>query len=190
MTLRRNTHSDLRKASDEQLCSMLSAGEAETAFTEIFDRYAVRIHAYCYKILKNEDAEDVFQDTFVRFHRTIEKGTEVTNLSGLLFKIAKNLCINKKQSRSRRVMLPIQDYDFPVEAHSGDKKELLGLIDMALDVLDDTYKEAFVLREYDGMSFKEIAETLDVTVSTAKIRVFRAKQKIRKVLAPYMREFA
>jgi RNA polymerase sigma-70 factor (ECF subfamily) len=51
-------------------------------------------------------------------------------------------------------------------------------------------REAFGLREYDGMPYQEIADLLNIKLETAKVRVFRAKQKIREILEPYLNEFS
>ena len=69
-----------------------------------------------------------------------------------------------------------------------EKMELLYLISMALEVLDFIYKDAFLLREYYGLSYEEIAEVSEISLNNAKSRVFRAKIKIRKTLKPYISE--
>jgi RNA polymerase sigma-70 factor (ECF subfamily) len=66
--------------------------------------------------------------------------------------------------------------------------ELLQLITMSLDLIGFDYKEAFVLREWDGLSYNEIAELTGTSVENAKSRVFRAKQKIKDILAPYLKD--
>lgn len=62
------------------------------------------------------------------------------------------------------------------------------LITTALELLPEDYREAFVLREYDGLPYNEIAELTGASLATAKIRVFRAKEKLRKILEPYLRD--
>ena len=71
-----------------------------------------------------------------------------------------------------------------------EKTELLKLITTALELLPDDYRESFVLREYDGLSYQEIAEITNSSMATVKIRLFRAKQKIRDILAPYLADLA
>jgi RNA polymerase sigma-70 factor (ECF subfamily) len=68
--------------------------------------------------------------------------------------------------------------------------EFLQLITAALELIPDDYREVFVLREYEGLSYAEIAEVVDSSLSNVKVRIFRAKQKIREILAPYIREFS
>ena len=69
-----------------------------------------------------------------------------------------------------------------------ENEELLALIGAAVELLDDEFREAFILREYESLSYEAIAELTGTTVSNAKSRVFRARQKIRKLLEPNIRE--
>ncbi len=161
----------------------------EAAFTELYQRYAHRIHAYCYRILSNtEDAEDAFQETFLRFHKTVKAGGAMTNVSGLIFTIARNLCINLKKKNTRWASDDIEDHTLSSRDDAYDQKELLNLIKTSLELINPDYREAFILREYNGFSYEEIARMLEISVPTAKIRVFRAKEKIRKVLEPYLKD--
>jgi RNA polymerase sigma-70 factor (ECF subfamily) len=73
---------------------------------------------------------------------------------------------------------------------SHDKKELLSLITQAMETLPLDYKEAFILREYEGLSYQEIADMTESSLSTVKIRIYRAKQKIRDILAPYIADIS
>lgn len=182
----------LSKLSDKELCSLIAGDshqESEAGFTELYQRYATRIHAYCYRILTNpEEAEDAFQETFLRFHKAIKAGGAMTNVSGLLFTIAKNLCINQKKKNIRWASDTIEHDTLDSYDESYEKRELLELIAASLELIKADYREAFVLREYNGFSYDEIAKMLDISVPTAKIRVFRAKEKIRKVLEPYLKD--
>lgn len=187
-----STQKRLSKLSDKELCQMIAGDshrDAEAGFTEMYQRYAHRIHAYCYRILTNpEEAEDAFQETFLRFHKTIKAGGSMTNVSGLLFTIAKNLCINQKKKNIRWASDTIEHDTLQASDESYEKKELLDLIAASLELINSDYREAFVLREYNGFSYDEIARMLEISVPTAKIRVFRAKEKIRKVLEPYLKD--
>ncbi|MGE3802429.1 MAG: RNA polymerase sigma factor [Candidatus Kapaibacterium sp.] len=186
-------HKNLKGLSDGALCQMIADEDGnqrgELAFTELYQRYARRIHAYCFRILSNtEDAEDAFQETFLRFHKTVKAGGVMTNVSGLIFTIARNLCINLKKKNTRWASDDIDDHTISSYDNTYDQKELLNLVKTSLELINPDYREAFVLREYNGFSYDEIARMLDISVPTAKIRVFRAKEKIRKVLEPYLKD--
>lgn len=176
---------------DEDLFSKLSEkdkSESEKAFLELYNRYASKVYSYCNRILDSkEDARDVFQETFIRFYESAKVERTMTNVPGFLLRIARNLCFNFKRTRHRNVA--IEDYmHFEEYSKSHEKDELLELIKVALTGLSDDLREAFVLREYEGMSYAEISDFLGISVASVKIRIYRAKQKIREFLAPYIAE--
>jgi RNA polymerase sigma-70 factor (ECF subfamily) len=177
---------DLKSHSDRELYELLLLKEhKDGAFREIYRRHSPRIHAYCLRVTGDRDeAKDVFQDTFTRFMGSIRADREMTNLPAFLLRIARNLCLNRKRDTVATVDVDnvvLASHDMPYE-----KRELLQLITTSLDLLPQEYREAFVLREYDGMSYAEIAEIAGVSEEAARIRAFRARNKIREILAPYL----
>lgn len=165
--------------------------EAERAFAELYRRHAPRINAYCKRVLgSREESSDVFQETFARFYESAQTAGErtMTNVPAYLLMIARNLCLQHK--RNTRVTFRFEDYDSP-DNHAArriEENELLSLITTALELLDFEHREAFVLREYDGLSHQEIAEFLNANEATIRTRVHRAKQKIRQILSPYLHD--
>ncbi len=176
---------------DEELFYLLKKkGEvAEKAFAELYQRHSPRVFAYCRRFLGNrEEAQDVFQETFIRFFNSAKNDREMTNIPGFLLRIARNLCVNTK--RRTKNHLQFEDYMAGESGHRHEKDELLNLIKMAIDLLPDDYKDVFILREYDGLSYADIAEIIDEPMTTVKIRIHRAKQKIREILAPYLADLS
>ncbi len=180
---------DASQYTDQELCVLLreQGTSADAAFAEIYSRYSSRLHAYCVKILRDYDeAADIFQETLIRFVQSVRDNKEITNVPAYLLRIARNLCLNAK--RDKKLTTEPLDYMLVSEDRSYEKKQLLDLIDDALNKLSDEYKEAFVLREYDGFSYQEIAEITGLSLSNVKIRVVRAKNQIRELLHPYIKE--
>ncbi len=177
--------------SDQELFDLIVAGSknSENAFTELYNRYSPRVYAYCRRFLGNEEeAMDVFQETFIKFHQCADRDREMTNVPAFLLKIARNLCVNLR--RREKTMVTFEDYMINDHVVQSDKDELLGLIKSALELLPDDYREVFILREYDGLSYQEITDVTGITLATVKVRIFRAKQKIREILAPYLKELS
>ncbi len=182
---------DASQYSDQELCILLGdqGTSADAAFAEIYSRYSSRLHAYCVKILNDYDeAADIFQETFIRFVQAARNKSEMTNVPAFLLRIARNLCLNAKRDK-KQTTEPL-DYMLVSEDRNYDKKQLLDLIDDALSKLSEEYKEAFVLREYDGFSYQEIADITGLSLSNVKIRVVRAKNQIREILQPYIKELS
>lgn len=177
---------------DAELFYMLRSDKktAERAFAELYARYSSRVYAYCRRFLGNkEEAEDIFQETFVRFHQSADdKDREMTNLPAFLLRIARNLCVNQKRREKKDISF--EEYMVVKNDNNNDRDELLGLIKTALDLLQPEYKDMFLLREYEGFSYQDIAEITGETLSVVKIRIYRAKQKIRTILAPYLADLS
>ncbi len=181
--------------SDVELFAFIHQGSSgdrrlsEAAFKELYARLSPRIYAYCRKVLSDTDqAQDVFQDTFIRFYNSAQQEREMTNVAAFLLRIARNLCLNAKRDNNTHRFVEFEEYHSVKMDNSADNQELMGLINKALEQLPHDYREVFVLREYDGLAYAEIGEIVGCTEATAKIRSFRAKQKIRELLQPYLQD--
>lgn len=177
---------------DAQLYALLQTGGAgkNHAFAELYRRYHQRMYAYILKVTGNsDDTKDIFQETFFRLMRSAEHANEVVeNVGGFLMRTARNLCLNYK--RDRKDNIPVEDYHLVHHGAPGyEQEELLRLIQTALECLDFDYREAFVLRLYHDLSYEEIADLTQTTIPTIKNRVWRAKEKIRSILAPILADF-
>lgn len=178
--------------SDIELYYMLGKDKetSEKAFAQLYARHSPRIYAYLRRFLGNrEDIQDIFQETFVRFYSASLEQKKMTNVAAFILKIARNLCLNIKKRKHE--IISYEDYMSLSSINPNDdssKDELLELIKIALELIPSELKEAFILREYDGLTYLQIADVTDVPISTVKIRLYRAKKMIRKILIPYLTE--
>ncbi len=179
---------DFSKHTDEQLFAAFrqSGKEKDAAFRELFSRYERKVYVYCLRMTGNpNDAGDVFQETFTRFYRQTQKPDEtVSNILAYLLTSARNVFLNTR--RNRVFWSPFDDETIASHAPLYERNELLNIISSALELLDDPYREAFILRFYEGLSYKEISEITGDTVSSLKVRVMRAKDQVKGILAPYI----
>ncbi len=175
---------------DAKLVEVIRSGKPQSdyAFSELYSRYSTVIHTYCrYMAPDKETADDVFQETFIRFYKSLAKEYSADNVGGYLFRVARNLCINLQ--RDKKSIVPLAENILVHEPYAQyEREEMAGLVKAAVELLDDKYREAFVLREIDNLPYNEIAEMLDITVSGAKSRVIRAKEKLIDLLEPYLKE--
>lgn len=136
-----------------------------------------------------EQTEDIFQESFIIFYNHLIEGKQIENVKGYLLSIARNLCL--KFFRDKKPTVDFEPDSFSVdESNQYESNEMFGLITKALQLLDDIYREAFILREFDGLSYKEIAEICNTSVTNAKSRVFRAHKQIIDILQPYLKDLA
>ncbi|MEP7234665.1 MAG: RNA polymerase sigma factor [Ignavibacteriota bacterium] len=161
--------------------------DAERAFTEIYSRYAHRAYALILSMTGDSAAsQDLLQEVFLKFYNATRQELVFTNPGGFILMIARNLCLNWKRDESR--VVPLKDLPLTVDEYNIEHDELLHLITLALDLLEFDYREAFVLKYYQGYSYGEMVSLTGETVPTLKNRVWRAKEQIKQVLRPYILE--
>lgn len=181
----------LTEYSDTDLFAMLRTEQREMAFSELYSRLSPNVFSYCMRVLGSRDrAYDVFQETFMRFYQSAERIDHLENVRAYTLTICRNLCLNEKK-RAQTQMVEFDDTIYnPGASKEADRSEMMKLITMAMELLPHDMREAFVLREYDGLSYNEISEMLNIKLDTAKVRVFRARQKIKEILEPYLNELS
>ncbi|MFA7626327.1 MAG: sigma factor, partial [Candidatus Kapaibacterium sp.] len=121
--------------SDSELVELLKRDKSTSsaAFKVLYDRYSSIVHAYCCKVLGyGENAEDVFQETFIKFYNNCNKETVKFNIQGYLLTIARNLCLNVKRDRKVTVSTDYLDMYYADE-QPYEQKELLDLINRTIE---------------------------------------------------------
>lgn len=181
----------MQNYTDKDIFLLLGDSEtkvAQAALAEVYRRYSARIYSYCRKIIgDNHIAEDMLQDTFLTLLETARKRYQIGNIFGYLLIIARNRCLNYKRDNTITYD-QLEDLHLLVNENVIESKEIVDLVTMSLDLLPEHYREAFVLREYNGLSYSEVGEATGQSVEVVKVRIHRAKEKLRKVLAPYFSE--
>ena len=152
----------------------------------LYEAYSGRIFGYCLRRLPSrEEAEDAVQHTFMNAYRALGKGVVPRSEAAWLFKIADNVCRERRRSAWRRNQLElVQDPDgmaslavAPQRTHD----ELAGLAD-ALAELPPNQQRAILLREWQGLSYREIAEELELTEAAVETLLFRARRSLARNL--------
>jgi len=183
--------------SDAELYKMLfeDKSTSERAFKEIYARYSKRVLSYCRHFLKTEeDAEDAFQEAFVKFYSSKTAEREMTNLPGYLIIITRNICYNHIRDHNI-IFMEYDEYlddksEFKIDnLESGlDEQLIRTIVDEALCTLADPLREVFVLREYEGFSYNDICEITNDSLDLVRTRLHRAKRQVREYLEVKLRE--
>jgi RNA polymerase sigma factor (sigma-70 family) len=162
-----------------------TAPEAD-ATRALYERYANQIFGYClHQLGTREEAEDAVQSTFLNAFRGLKRGIVPELESAWLFTIAHNVCLSRRRSSWRRGRIESPaDFELveeltPAPARRAD--ELIGLQD-ALGQMPETQRRAILLREWQGLSYREIAEELDVSQSAVETLIFRARRALAGAL--------
>jgi len=173
--------------SDEELFGRIASEGGGDAFRLLYERHAAKVFAYCNRMLGSRDeAKDIFQESFIRLHHKAVSGPEGIRVAPYLYTIAHNLCISAIRARKRNV--PVEENALLNEEHALESTERAAMVRLAIELLPVEYREPLLLHQYDDVAYADIAEILSIPLSTVKIRIYRAKEKLRAILAPYFQE--
>jgi RNA polymerase sigma-70 factor (ECF subfamily) len=173
--------------------------EEKWACTCLLKRFARRFLALARRIVGNDDeAEEVVQESFIQACSHIASFEGKSSLSTWLYRIVSNAAL-MRQRRKMPITLPLVEASDEAQAAGAAiliddastpdehvlQIELRAVINEALALLPVTLRDAFVLRYIEGLSTKAAAESLGIEESALKVRVYRARQELRKVLTAY-----
>jgi RNA polymerase sigma-70 factor (ECF subfamily) len=182
---------------DIRLMGLAGAGDM-AAFEQLVERHQRLVIGTVGRMLStNSDAEDIAQQVFVRVWKNAKRYEPRAKFTTWLLKITRNLVFNELRRRSRHPAVPLQseaeEEERPLKddhAVSPDdsllEQELREAVDAAIAQLPETQRMAVILRRYEALSYEEIAETLDQSVSAVKSLLFRARTELRENLKRYL----
>jgi len=170
---------DRKNSPGEASCSLMGS---ERAFERLYRRHVADVYRYASAVLSNPaDAEDVTQTTFLNAYRALEQGQRPERSLNWLITIAHNVCRQRFRQQSRRPNEVALDFDVADELVDEDRPRAED-IRFALSQLAFNQRAALVLRELEGRSYAEIAQTLDLSASAVETLVFRARRALREQL--------
>lgn len=140
--------------------------------------------------LSREDAEDMVQETMIRMWRRMQSGIVVENTEALAFTVCRNLCLDFMERAEQRQHVSMDDVLLETVPHATaldpsqrmENAEQRETLQRLLSSLPERQRTAFVLRDVDGHSYREIAEIMQITESNVKVNIFRARNKLRELL--------
>jgi RNA polymerase sigma-70 factor (ECF subfamily) len=172
---------------DEEVAVRVQGGEQEL-FGALMERYEPKLSRYGRKFLANPDnIEDIVQDVFISAYQNIRSFDATRRFSPWIYRIAHNAYVNALKKNSR---MPVTLFDFdalvshtvyedPVELER-EQKQMKAMIEECLEKVPSKYKEVLLLRYYEDMDYKEIAEVLEVPTGTVSVRLMRAREALKK----------
>jgi RNA polymerase sigma-70 factor (ECF subfamily) len=164
----------------------------------VFERYRDRIRRYIGGLVRDSaEADDLLQETFVRVHRKLDSLGDPATLTTWLYRIATNVCYDRfRQPAHRRTAQapsdstsgesgepPADDPDAPSLSLVIEQAEMSTCVREYIEQLSDDYRMVILLHDLHGMSNPEIARALDCSLATVKIRLHRARQKLKAALS-------
>jgi RNA polymerase sigma-70 factor (ECF subfamily) len=180
-------------ATDEELVARSIEGDTES-FNQLIRRWERPIYALAYRTIgREEDARDICQDTFLRAYRALPGFRGHAKFSSWLYRITLNLCRDwARRERRTPVVQPPEDTDLMELAAAAEpsesiedlvsRKDLTRAVQALMARLPEEQRTAIILKEYQGLTFQEIADLLDCPLSTVKTRLYQGLSVLRREL--------
>ncbi|HEX2121515.1 MAG TPA: RNA polymerase sigma factor [Thermoanaerobaculia bacterium] len=165
------------------------------ALERLIEKFEPALYGYAYGILQNAfDAQEVVQDAMLRAHRALTRQYDEARCAALalrpwLFRMTRNLCLNKRRSKTRALEQPLESFDDGrlgpfVREHGDDveRRQDAELLRRAMSLLPVEARELIVLRFMEEMSYSDIARTVGATEASLRGKVFRSLKLLRDAL--------
>ncbi len=191
------------KRTDAELVAGIKKGD-ECAFQEIMNRYTQKVFNLAIRLTRSqEDAEEVLQDVFVAVYKKIDSFEGKSAFSSWLYRVTANTAFMKLRKRKQNEAVSFEEVSPSIRDgwvgknpedsdidYMSVRHELRDVIQRAVARLPDEYRNIFVLRDIDGLSNEEVAETLALSVPAVKSRLHRARIILRKKLQRYYDDYS
>ncbi len=168
--------------SDEELVAASLEGKNQ-AFAELVRRYETRIRGYCAQMLRNPSlAEDIAQETFLKAYVKLSGFRSDSSFSTWLYRIATNRCIDECRKQKRRSFFGLDTIpEIADEVSDSETLETRQQLVQILSGMSDEYRSVLLLRESQGLSYAELAETLGCSLESVRAKLKRARKKAVEV---------
>jgi RNA polymerase sigma-70 factor, ECF subfamily len=182
----------LQILNDELLIEQVKKGSQE-AFSQLVDRHQTSVYSLCHRMTGDRaEAEDLAQESFFRAYKGLDSFRKGARLKPWLLKIAANACLDllrkkKQETLSLDSLMIVEDGPFSLREDEHPEnayllEEARGNVQTALLHLPADYRIVLVLRYLEDLSYREVADTLGVTLSTVETRIYRAKKALARML--------
>lgn len=178
---------------DDELLDKARSGDRD-ALEALLERHQAQVYRFGMKMCRDpEDAKDVLQDTLLAMARGVRDFRGASSIATWLFTIARSYCI-KKRRKSKFAPPAERSLDEARDVHDPAKsaedalagKQVESALEQAIARLDPASREVLILRDIEGLSAKEVAEVVGLTVQAVKSRLHRARLAVREGVAPLL----
>ncbi len=176
---------NITKEEINEIAKLFSNGDVE-AFNFLYKIYSKKVYRFCLRMLESDYvAKDAFQETFIRIYE-YRSSFNGQNFECWLYTTARHTCINYIRRRKNTTSIDNIEVSFNPKRHLsiGIKEQ----IEEKLNQLPIALKEAFILRDMEDLAYDQIADILQIDLSLAKVRVHRARLKLKELLKPLLKE--
>ena len=175
---------NVKKFTDEQLVAHFIETQKNLYFEQLYDRYSDKVYRKCLSFVKDDaKAEDFTHDIFLKLVLNLASYKETAKFSTWLYSITYNYCIDQTRVSKKYSEVGLDDnFDVPDDDDDAEIAELEAQqLNKAMKQILPEEKSILMMKYQDDLSIKEISESLDISESAVKMRLLRAKEKLRKV---------
>jgi RNA polymerase sigma-70 factor, ECF subfamily len=161
----------------------------ESVFSELLKRHKEKVRNIIYLTLSNTDGvDDIAQEVFITVYRHLKNFRFESQFTTWLYRITINKCKDHlRKNNIRSIFLPLKDEE-PVFESINEDTDIKQIVRNAISTLPDKLRIPLVLKDLEGFSYQEIADTMGCEIGTVKSRIFRARESIKKILKPLEKE--
>ena len=175
---------NVKKLTDEQLVALFIESQKNVYFEQLYDRYSDKVYRKCLSFVKDDaKAEDFTHDIFLKLVLNLSSYKETAKFSTWLYSITYNYCIDQTRVSKKYSEVGLdENFDVPDDDDDSEMAELEAQrLNKAMKQIMPEEKSILMMKYQDDLSIKEISESLEISESAVKMRLLRAKEKLRKV---------
>ncbi|MEM7371848.1 MAG: sigma-70 family RNA polymerase sigma factor [Bacteroidota bacterium] len=175
------------KLSDEEIVSAITQKGETDLFGILYNRYSDKVYRKCLTFVRDKDvAQDMVQDVLLKVFTQLSKFKGNSRFSTWLYAVTYNFCVEYYRKNNRYTTVDIQEGPDYSESDDSDEKELLAArahqLNQALDQIPPEEKMILLSKYQDGASIKELMVQLDISESAVKMRLSRARKRIKHLI--------
>jgi RNA polymerase sigma-70 factor (ECF subfamily) len=175
---------------DFSLIKIFIDGE-ESAFNELVKRHKDKVRNIIYVTLSNSEAiDDIAQEVFITVYKHLKSFRFESQFTTWLYRITINKCKDHLRKKNiRKIFLPLRDDEEETIVGSiNENTDIKHIVRNAIASLPDKLRIPIVLKDLEGFSYQEIADTMDCEIGTVKSRIFRGREALKNILKPIEKE--
>lgn len=184
---------------DEELIERMRLPKpiSDNAFLEIFQKYSFKLNAYCMlKVFDKKHTEDIIQEIWLEFVSSVNQGKNIKNIQSYLMGIACNLLYDYLKTQTRINQMFINKDGIHLDGFSInynlqeclENANLLSIVKLAASSLDEPYRDIYILKKFEELTFIEIAQLTGESIQNIKRIYSKASIMMEKLLRPYFDE--
>lgn len=162
----------------------------ESTFKTLVHRHKEKVRNIIYlTVSRTESVDDIAQEVFITVYKNLKHFRFESQFTTWLYRITVNKCKDHlRKMKIRGIFVPVKENEEPGYNHINDNIDVSEIVRKSINKLPEKLRTPLLLKDIEGFSYQEIADTVQCEVGTVKSRIFRAREGLRNMLKPYEQE--